>query len=445
MMKVEVISSELVKPSSPTPSHLKTFKISLMDQLLVSDYIPFIFHYPITDPNCDTNQLVLHLKNSLSDTLTRFYPLAGRFKDHMSVDCNDEGVLFIETRVNCSMSEFLNEPQIEQLHQFVFFIEMGSEPETSLCQLAVQVNVFASDGIAIGVSMLHKMMDGSTLATFLKCWAAIASDDSQGKAIFPDLTVASSLFPPRSDQLPRSMSFLKDTWVKKGKSILRRFLFDDAAIKALKAKASSRAVPNPSSSLAVSAFIWKCAVAASRKVKGIQSGQIATILAYAVNMRSRMVPPAPELSMGNIFWLATATQRDGAGLEEMVGSVREAVGKLDREYAQKMRGEEGFHQICKLMEERDELYAKEKPEVYMVSDLRSFRFSELDFGWGKPTWVSNSWGFSSPVFVNGVFLGESHEGGGIEAWVHLEGDEMRVFEHDPELLSFAKLNPGIPL
>lgn len=36
------------------------------------------------------------LKSSLSTTLTRFYPLAGRISDDFSVDCSDAGALYVE-------------------------------------------------------------------------------------------------------------------------------------------------------------------------------------------------------------------------------------------------------------------------------------------------------------------------------------------------------------
>ncbi|XP_052206941.1 (13S,14R)-1,13-dihydroxy-N-methylcanadine 13-O-acetyltransferase AT1-like [Diospyros lotus] len=105
-MEIQLVSAQYVKPSSPTPPHLKTFHISLLDQLLASAYVLTVFHYPIPDAT-SVKQVLARLKTSLSETLSRFYPLAGRLKDHMSFECNDEGVLFIETHVNRDMSEFL--------------------------------------------------------------------------------------------------------------------------------------------------------------------------------------------------------------------------------------------------------------------------------------------------------------------------------------------------
>lgn len=41
------------------------------------------------------------LEKSLSETLAQFYPFAGRFvRDDFSVECNDEGVDYLEARVS---------------------------------------------------------------------------------------------------------------------------------------------------------------------------------------------------------------------------------------------------------------------------------------------------------------------------------------------------------
>ncbi|GLT69016.1 hypothetical protein SLA2020_412020 [Shorea laevis] len=96
-MEVEIISEECIKPSSPTPANLRTHKLSLLDQTIPPIYTPMILYYPmnqrISHPIVDIVSQRSHLlKQSLSETLTRFYPFAGKIKDNLSVDCNDEGV-----------------------------------------------------------------------------------------------------------------------------------------------------------------------------------------------------------------------------------------------------------------------------------------------------------------------------------------------------------------
>lgn len=77
-MKVQIISKEAIKPSTSTPPHLKTYKLSLFDQLAPPVYIPIILFYSAAGEN--SSRKSVHLKNSLSKTLTKFYPFAGRVK-----------------------------------------------------------------------------------------------------------------------------------------------------------------------------------------------------------------------------------------------------------------------------------------------------------------------------------------------------------------------------
>ncbi|CAA0838883.1 Unknown protein [Striga hermonthica] len=113
---VEITSKEMVKPSSPTPLHLRTLKLSYIDQLLRSAYISFILFYnPSHDqtiPNDDDlNRTSRHLKESLSHTLTSFYPLAGRLLDSSTVHCNDAGAELSVARV---LSRRLDEALLDQ-------------------------------------------------------------------------------------------------------------------------------------------------------------------------------------------------------------------------------------------------------------------------------------------------------------------------------------------
>lgn len=81
MMKVEIISKENIKPFSPTPHHLKNFKLSLLDQLIPAPFVPMLLYFRNNDSgtpkHVHVQEILVLLKQSLSQTLTRFYPLAG--------------------------------------------------------------------------------------------------------------------------------------------------------------------------------------------------------------------------------------------------------------------------------------------------------------------------------------------------------------------------------
>ncbi|KAL0434583.1 UNVERIFIED_CONTAM: Stemmadenine O-acetyltransferase [Sesamum latifolium] len=76
-----------------------------------------------------------HLQKSLSQVLSKFYPLAGHLVDDLYVDCNDEGVPYVEAVANCSLSQ--------------------------------------CGGTAVGLVISHKIADGSSFFV-ANSWAAVA-------------------------------------------------------------------------------------------------------------------------------------------------------------------------------------------------------------------------------------------------------------------------------
>jgi shikimate O-hydroxycinnamoyltransferase len=93
-MKNEIISSTCIKPSSPTPPHLKSFKLSFLDQLQPAIHGNMTFFFLSVDAPIDLDLEFSRksklLKKYISETLTRFYPLAERLVDDFTIGCNDD-------------------------------------------------------------------------------------------------------------------------------------------------------------------------------------------------------------------------------------------------------------------------------------------------------------------------------------------------------------------
>ena len=129
-MYVEIMSRKLVKPSSPTAPHLRNHKLMAFDQLAPPTYVTIILYYSPDDgdsagsaKNIIDEERCIGLEKSLSKALTKFYPLAGRIsKDRLFIDCNDQGVDYLEAQViGHEFDEFLTRgrDQIELLDQLV--------------------------------------------------------------------------------------------------------------------------------------------------------------------------------------------------------------------------------------------------------------------------------------------------------------------------------------
>ncbi|KAL3335832.1 hypothetical protein AABB24_031852 [Solanum stoloniferum] len=105
--------SIIIKPFTPTPSTQRLHKLSLLDQCLTHFYIPLVFFYTKNQVNAIPNGpkiLSNLLSNSLSKTLSYYYPWAGSLKDNATIECDDHGAEFLEVQINSPMDKVVNHP-----------------------------------------------------------------------------------------------------------------------------------------------------------------------------------------------------------------------------------------------------------------------------------------------------------------------------------------------
>ncbi|KAJ4715322.1 vinorine synthase-like [Melia azedarach] len=445
---MEIISREYIKPSSRTPSNLRTHKLCLFDQYVNHSYASCVHYYSMNpDINLSNSSDFDHivserlqlLKQSLSETLTHFYTLAGNLKDDYSVDCDDEGIYFVEARAESSLNEFLNQPNLIPLIS-KFVPKDGNEGNGLIAGARVgkiQVTTFACGGLAICASIAHIVADGATICFFLKCWASIASKNME-EAIFPNYN-SSFLFPP-VDEDPKDAAWrsLKYPFFKTGRPATRRFVFDAQSIANLKALATSSGVQNPSRSEAVSAFIFKRIMVAFKTKSGFHKPHL---LSHVVNLRRKMKPSIIEYSLGNTLWHANALcTEDEVELDGLVYGMREEIAKYNGDFVKSLQGDEGFVNFRKAIKDDGEVCCKAADRV-MFTSWCNFGFYDVDFGWGKPIWMSSvGWDELATTFYNFVILNDTRLRDGVEAWVLLPKEDMALLELDKELLAFATMD-----
>ncbi|MCD7465917.1 hypothetical protein HAX54_002132 [Datura stramonium] len=423
--KVEIISKEMIKPSSPTPPPLRIHKLSLLDQISPPVFIPLIFFYQDDDQlfhNINrATKLEYCLKQSLSEALTRFYPLAGRLGDNKSfIDCNDAGAEFIVAQVHgYSLSQVIETPKMEELREFlprVYGNDDDDDDDDDDVLLAVQVNLFDCDeGIAIGVCMSHKVGDGSSIVTFINAYAAIARGQGNAQIVQPNFNLAATLFPPID--LSNS-SFKPSIGMKKEKLFMtKRFVFDKEKLDALKKSASSGSqVNDPTRVEALSAFLWKRLMKASR-----DSNKKMFAAVHAVNIRSRVNPTLPDYFFGNLWTAALAFPEMVIGSvnttnDDLVYQLRSAIRKINSDYTKILEnGQEFMKHMGKLVE----LFSKGEVEFCNFTSWCRFPMYEVDFGWGKPVWVCTT----TFPYENMIIFVSTKCGEGIEAWVNMHVDD----------------------
>ncbi|XVE75777.1 hypothetical protein DITRI_Ditri12bG0119800 [Diplodiscus trichospermus] len=446
-MAIRIISKEVVKPSSLQVYVREPFSISLLDQVIPAHYIPTIYFYTNpSDSHFDIAQVLEQLKNSVSKALNQFYPLSGRTVDNLHITSYNKGVPYVEARVKGRLCDYIEKAnhQLEILNQLLPCQCYCSIPTSTSPQIAVQVNIFDCGGIAIAMCSSHKIVDGTTLSAFMKSWAAY-NQGSNGEIPNPDLLgAASRLFPPLESVPQNYLSLIESLWFKEGWHKTRRFVFDENAIATLVVKAKSKRLEHPSRFVALSAFLWKYAMLATRSASGISKP---SILTQSVNLRQRMKPRLPNHSMGNLYCSTISMYKSDAKdieLHHLASLVREAMDAFNDQLGLLQSGE-ALQFVTDQHNQVEEFAPDGEVELFdCTSWLNTVDGDEADFGWGKPTMTSGGWNesryhaFANTIIIKSIGQGQ-HKA--LEVVITLDEKAMDILERHPDFLAFASPNP----
>ncbi|PIN26397.1 Vinorine synthase [Handroanthus impetiginosus] len=399
------------------------YRLSFLDQIAPPIFMPLVYFYP-SDNNLSISEKSNHLKKSLSETLSRFYPLAGRLVGDLYVDCNDDGVPYFEAEANCNLSQIITNPNPKDMNNLLPY----RLDDVQNIAMAVQITCFQCNGIAVGLVISHKIADALSFFLFANTWAAVARNGNAGKVPSPKFEAA-AIFPPRD-----VAGFKPSTGIvrKDDELVAKIFTFSAAKIEDLRQR-YSREFPQrrPSRVEALSAFIWTRFVSATELQP--DPNKIHTVL-HAVNLRTRLDPPLSEYHFGNISRLAIAVPavKDGQVIDggyELLQKVREAIRAVNGDYVARLK--EGDKHL-NFVKERMAQANKGELVTFNFTSLCRFPLYEADFGWGKPVWV----GSTGLMYKNLVTFIDTARGDGIEAWINLKKEDMEKFEADLELQEF---------
>ena len=128
--------------------------------------------------------------------------------------------------------------------------------------------------------------------------------------------------------------------------------------------------------------------------------------------------------------------------KQLVRLEREAIEKIKDEFVPKLQSNGGYETVRESLEELKETCSDKSLNPYTISSWCKTGLNEVDFGWGKPVWVSLMPGIDVP-FKNVVVLLDGETNDEIEAWITLDHQEMPILERGHEFLAFASLNPPV--
>ncbi|KAJ8427397.1 hypothetical protein Cgig2_027947 [Carnegiea gigantea] len=423
MQSKTIISKEAIKPSQPTPRE-RTLSKSLLDQFSPHIFVRVIlFYLPAgrQNPNpTDTTSIKL-LKTSLSKTLSHYYPFAGKVNKEGQIECTDDGVELLEARFSSRLVDVLEHPRIEEISKL--FPISGDEAlkGSGIDSLVViQITRFDCGGMAIGACFSHKIVDASSIATFMNDWASITCNPNHGP--IPQFSGA-SFFPPFD-----SMTISPKSMPPSEECRTRRLVFNVSKIDALRNNNVLRAL-HPTRFETIAALICKTILGGSTATSGSTRPRAVNII---VNLRTKMAPPLSENQIGNFathnLVNVTACETD---LYSLVRLLKDGMAKFHEKFGQQLDSAyERSSEIHNSYKELEQLLGNKNAEI--------FPFYNVDFGFGKPVWASV---FPNPT-RNCIFMCDTRDGKGIEAWVSLDDPDVAVFENDHELLSFASTNPS---
>nr|AOR06333.1 acylsugar acyltransferase [Petunia axillaris] len=419
---VSSVTKKIIKPYSPTPTSLRCHKLSYLDQIIGSIFMPVALFYPKYSDRKPSIDISEHLEKSLSKVLTHYYPFAGKLNNNVSVDCNDSGVEFYTTKIDCPMSQIINNPYADK-EDVVFPKGVPCSSSYEGSPAVIQLSHFDCGGIAISTCLTHKIGDAYTMGNFLKDWATITRDPSSKILPSPQFNGA-SFFPPSKD-----LSNLPIVVPESEECSSRNFVFSASKLAALKARVISQSqVQNPTNTEIVSSFIYQRVMAINKRTLGVTRP---SLLVQGASLR----PPLPVNTMGNIgsFFSVLTTEEKEMDLPRVVGKLR----KAKEEYRQKYKHAKTNEYLpitTGLYRDADEYFTNNCYDIYRFTSVTNFPFYDVDFGWGKPERYSpSSYG---PVRNMFCLLGNKGRDG-VEVISYMKEQDMLALERDEELLEFS--------
>ncbi|KAH0715466.1 hypothetical protein KY284_008371 [Solanum tuberosum] len=423
MASSTILSRKIIKPSPSIPSSHRHYNLSFRDQLANTLYLPIAALYSKPE-NHTITQISNILENSLSKILFFYYPFAGRIKDNKYVDCNDDiaGAEYFNVQVNCQMSEILTNPYNDAI-EIVFPQNLpwsDSLSKERSCLLVVQLSHFDCGGVAVGICLSHKLVDGYSAFKFLSDWISMARElNFQPSPQFD----GASFFPP-IDNPPPMPNVVPDPQ----RCVSRMYNFSSSSLFKLKDIVSTNSqIQNPSRIEVATAFLHKCGVDVSMAKSGMFKP---TMLFHVMNLR----PPIPLNTMGNATCLFStiAMTEDNITLPNYVGELQKAKLQLREELKDMNTNQLASHGIEK-MKEIINIAKQDVFDMYFCTSLCTFGSHKIDFGWGSPLRVTQ---VKHPMKNKFNFM-DDPSGEGINVLITLTEADMLLFQSNKELLEFA--------
>ncbi|KAK9698958.1 hypothetical protein RND81_08G143600 [Saponaria officinalis] len=438
---VNHISECFIKPKYDNNESKQPFYLTPLELLMLSvHYIQkgLLFTKPsvVDGVEFSIEKFIESLKHSLSLTLVHFYPLAGRLvtkvdeEKHESlvfVDCNrGPGARFIHATLDMTISNILSSTDVPLVVQSFFDNDraVGHDSHTRPL-LSVQITELI-DGVFIGCSINHVLVDGTSFWHFWNLWSEIHRRNTD-----KDLVCLAPVYDrwfPEGHGPELTLPFTHpDEFVSRFEAPELReriFHFSIESIAKLKSRANKEADTDKISSFqALSALCWRAIVRAN----GLCHDEI-TNCRLAANNRARLNPPLAQGYFGNCINIVKTSTTVAELHENSLGWAALLLHQTVANHRHEVVQEHVDGWIRSPYVYQLPLDSK---SVMMTSSPR-FNMYGNEFGIGKAVAVRSG---CANKFVGKVTTYQGYEeGGSVDLEICLPPDSMNALESDPEFM-----------
>lgn len=428
-MIINVKGSTVVCPAEDTPRC--TLWNANVDLVVPSMHTPSVYFYRPTGSDDFFDSRVL--KEALSRALVLFYPMAGRLKrdedGRIEIDCNAEGVLFVEAETSSVIDDFGDFAPTLELRKLIPAVDY-SGGISSYPVLVLQVTYFKCGGVSLGVGMQHHVADGFSGLHFVNTWSDLARGLDVKLPPFIDRTLLRAHSPPRPQfphieyQSPPALRVSPETTNSAPYSTtVSIFKVTREQLDTLKTQAEleNGNITSYSSYEILAGHVWRCAC----RARGLSDDQDSKLY-IATDGRMRLSPPLPRGYFGNVIFTATPIAVAGDLISKPVSyaaqKIRESLARMDDDY---------LRSALDYLELQPDLSALVRgahtfrcPNLGITSWVR-LPIHDADFGWGRPIFMGpGGIAYEGLSFI----LPSSTSDGSLSVAISLQTEHMKLFE-----------------
>ncbi|XP_007011749.2 PREDICTED: brassinosteroid-related acyltransferase 1 [Theobroma cacao] len=454
---VRVTKTVSVLPKSLHPQQV--LRLSNLDrQCPMLMYMVFFYKSSSAYQSLSLDSVFSSLKSGLEETLSIWYPAAGRLSlnpndGKLDLWCNNNGAVLVEAVTDAKIIDLGDLSQYNEFFECLSYKPVFHGNFSDMPLLVAQVTRFGCGGYSIGIGASHSLFDGPATYDFLRAWASnsailkekrgtelskpvhqrgtlLVSNQGRTKLPVSGSTATRAAAIDHLYQLIKQaiagqkncgsdMKFGTGNLPDMGNSnlVLKTFHLSDAMIESLKRKVfgGRRGSASCSSFELLAAHLWK----ARTNALGVRKGAM-VCLQFAVDIRNKMVPPLPKGFSGNAYVLAsvalTAEELEEASHEAIVGKIKEAKNSISNDYVN------AYNQAL----DGPQSTLPPMNELTLVSDWTRMPFHRIDFLHGEAAYASP---LASPIPQVAYFMQNPTDSRGIDVRIGLIPQTLNAFSH----------------